>query len=121
IDADRALFDHQACEPFGEAEMKQMAAIPLLPPRTKPGNIYMALHHMAVQPVAQLHRSLQVKLPAYQPMGKVGLLQRFIYCRYRMTVRIAGHYGKTYAIVRDRLVDLQLFADAALYSKMTVC
>ena len=80
----------------------------------------MSLNNVAVQAAVHQHRTLDVDAISRFQQAKIGAIERFFHCRYRVGVAIKAHNRKANAVVSDALVDLKFVGKRAFQRKVDV-
>ena len=74
----------------------------------------MPLHYMAVEAAVHQHGALEVHEVAGRELPDIGAVESFLYRRHGVAiVGLNVYHGKAYAVVRYRLVDMQLVGKRA--------
>ncbi len=119
----------QAYRPFVHQQMRRVRRVLKGKPpaatgfqylQTRGHRVYVALHHMTIQPSAQRQATLQVHQTTGLPVAQVAAEQRFFYRSHRMHVGRQADHGQAYAVMADALVNLQLPGKRTFQGKMPV-
>jgi hypothetical protein len=111
VEADRAFFDDQVAEFFGEFEGKLPTAVEFAAFEAGGGGVDMALDDVAVKAAVHDQASLEVDEIAGLPGVQICLFEGFFDGCYAVEVVFELFYGQTDAVMGNALVDPEFGGD----------
>ena len=120
VDTQRSFFDNEILVFGRKLKVKQPTAALVFNANTFSNLVNMTLYQMPIEAIAEFHGAFQIDFSAYRPHAQCRFLKGLMHSGYRIDIVLDIHHGQTHPIVRQTLIDFELFCQGASNMEMEI-